>query len=80
MLREHHVLLKRVMIFSDLLHRIGDFFLGFLLRNDVAHFYDDLVFILWSCLPYSLHGEFFFTISACMIRSGQSKYPMFYLL
>lgn len=61
MLREHHVLLKRVMIFSDLCIVLVTFFLGFLLRNDVAHFYDDLgiyivvvptLLITWGILLY----------------------------
>lgn len=61
MLREHHVLLKRVMIFSDLCIVLVTFFLVFLLRNKVTHFYDELgiyivvvptLLITWGILLY----------------------------
>lgn len=61
MLREHHVLLKRVMIFSDLCIVLVTFFLGILLRNNLTHFYDELgiyivvvptLLITWGILLY----------------------------
>ena len=61
MLNEHHVLFKRVMIFSDLCIVLVTFFLGFLLRNNVAHFYNELgnyivvvptLLITWGVLLY----------------------------
>ena len=61
MLKEHHVLYKRVMIFSDLCIVLATFFLGFLLKNNVTHFYDELdiyivvvptMLITWGILLY----------------------------
>jgi exopolysaccharide biosynthesis polyprenyl glycosylphosphotransferase len=61
MLREHHVFLKRVMIFSDLCIVLVTFFLGILLRNNLTHFYDEIgiyfvllptLLITWGVLLY----------------------------
>ena len=61
MLKEHHVLYKKVMIFSDLCIVLATFFLGFLLKNNVTHFYDELdiyivvvptMLITWGILLY----------------------------
>jgi len=61
MLKEHHVLYKRVMIFSDLCIVLAAFFLGFLLKNNVTHFYNELdiyivvvptLLITWGILLY----------------------------
>src|SRR3990167_5175265 len=61
MLKEHHVLYKRVMIFSDLCIVLATFFLGFLLKNNVTHLYNELgiyivvvptLLITWGVLLY----------------------------
>ena len=61
MLKEHHVLYKRVMIFSDLCIVLATFFLGILLRNNLTHFYDEIgiyfvllptLLITWGVLLY----------------------------
>lgn len=61
MLREHHILLKRVMIFSDLCIVLVTFFLGILLTKNLTHFYDEIgiyvvllptLLIMWGVLLY----------------------------
>jgi len=61
MLKEHHVLYKKVMIFSDLCIVLATFFLGFLLKNNVTHLYNELgiyivvvptLLITWGVLLY----------------------------